>query len=247
MKQNRSLVMLVQNNQLEECKMATVGQQLTAPEAGWRRLDDLDINIARIGTGWAVSNDAGAWGGKAWYTTTAGDQIIQFNFTGDKIRILTPVSPGPWVVSNDVYLDGIKVSSFNQINASVMYNIIEFQALNLENKEHFVQIKAHCNTGDTFCIDAIDIDETGELLPYNPTPEEPEDPKQALLRVTVIDSSDHDYQLSSSEIDGFINWFMNHTNTDTACYLLTKKTGTQISKEYLAFDKIISFEVIPIA
>jgi hypothetical protein len=27
---------------LEECKMATVGQVLTAPEAGWKRFDNLD-------------------------------------------------------------------------------------------------------------------------------------------------------------------------------------------------------------
>ncbi|MCE5286952.1 MAG: hypothetical protein LLG02_14060 [Pelosinus sp.] len=65
-----------------------------------------------------------------------------------------------------------------------------------------------------------------------------------LLRVTVIDSSDHDYQLSSAEIDGFVNWFLKHANADTAGYMLAKKVGTQTSKEYLAFDKIISFEVI---
>lgn len=30
---------------LEECKMATIGQALTAPEVGWRRFDNADSNI----------------------------------------------------------------------------------------------------------------------------------------------------------------------------------------------------------
>ncbi|SMD17929.1 hypothetical protein [Sporomusa malonica] len=65
-----------------------------------------------------------------------------------------------------------------------------------------------------------------------------------LLRVTVIDSSDHDYQLPIADIDAFVNWYMKHTSADTAGYMLTKKVGTQNSREYLAFDKIISFEVL---
>ena len=67
------------------------------------------------------------------------------------------------------------------------------------------------------------------------------------LRVTVIDSSDHDYQLTPTEVEGFVNWFMKHTNTDTAGYMLTKKLGSQSSKEYVAYDKIISFEVMELS
>lgn len=66
----------------------------------------------------------------------------------------------------------------------------------------------------------------------------------ALLRVTMLDSSERDYQLSTTEIDGFISWYMKHTSTDTTGYMLTKKVGTEISKEYLTLDKIISFEVL---
>ncbi|MBP2631384.1 MAG: hypothetical protein H6Q70_2012 [Firmicutes bacterium] len=60
----------------------------------------------------------------------------------------------------------------------------------------------------------------------------------------MIDSSDHDYQLTSTEIDAFVNWFMNHMSSNTAGYMLAKINGTQDSKEYIAFDKIISFEVL---
>lgn len=75
----------------------------------------------------------------------------------------------------------------------------------------------------------------------------PPNPTTGLLRVTVIDSSERDYQLSTEDIDAFVNWFMNHTSADTTGHMLIKKVGTQSSKEYLAFDKIISFEVIPLA
>lgn len=69
---------------------------------------------------------------------------------------------------------------------------------------------------------------------------------QAILRVTMIDSSEREYQLPITEINGFANWHINHVSTDTASYILNKKVGSQNSKEYLAFEKIISFEVIPV-
>jgi len=65
-----------------------------------------------------------------------------------------------------------------------------------------------------------------------------------LLRVTLIDSSDHDYQLSADEIAAFVKWYNGHASTDTHAYGLSKKIGTQASTEYVAFEKIISFEVI---
>lgn len=55
----------------------------------------------------------------------------------------------------------------------------------------------------------------------------------------MSDSSEREYKLSTAEIDGFVNWF-NHY--DTKSYMLNKAAG----KEYLAFDKIISFEIIPL-
>jgi hypothetical protein len=69
---------------------------------------------------------------------------------------------------------------------------------------------------------------------------------QAILRVTMLDSSEREYQLPITEINGFANWHIHHVSTDTASYILNKKVGSQNSKEYLAFEKIISFEVIPV-
>lgn len=225
--------------------MATVGQPLTAPEAGWKRYDDTNPYMSYNG-------DWDALAGSSYYNngihnTNASGAQVSFNFIGTKLRIIGTRQP-KHSTTITVSIDGIEVGNFNEYG-SLIYQLLDFEITGLDNKEHYVQIanKATGGYGGYYDFDAIDIDDDGELKPPNPTPEEPEDPEQALLRVTVIDSSDHDYQLSSTEIDGFINWFMNHTNTDTAGYLLTKKTGTQNSKEYLAFDKIISFEVIPVA
>jgi hypothetical protein len=38
---------------------------------------------------------------------------------------------------------------------------------------------------------------------------------QALLRVTMIDSSEREYRLPMSDIDSFVNWINHHVNTDT--------------------------------
>lgn len=73
---------------------------------------------------------------------------------------------------------------------------------------------------------------------------DPDPVNQALLVVTMLDSSDREFQLSATEIDGFVNWYNHHASADTASYSLSKNIGVQGSKEYLSFEKIISFEVI---
>jgi fibronectin type 3 domain-containing protein len=68
----------------------------------------------------------------------------------------------------------------------------------------------------------------------------------ALLRVIMNGSSEREFQLSSDEIEGFINWVKGHVSTDPNCYMLNKIEVLQNSKEYLMFEKIISFEVMPL-
>lgn len=64
------------------------------------------------------------------------------------------------------------------------------------------------------------------------------------LRVTMLDSSEREYKLSMSEVDGFISWLDSHSSGGTLSYRLNTAFG---SREYLLFGKIISFEVIPVA
>lgn len=65
-----------------------------------------------------------------------------------------------------------------------------------------------------------------------------------LLRITMNDSSEREYKLSVSEINHFVTWFNRTVGTGTTGYVFNK--AVQNSKEYLSFEKIISFEVIPL-
>ena len=223
--------------------MATVGQPLTAPEAGWKRYDDWNQNITYEG-GWtsqASGVEIRTYNKSTHYGSSGA--IVKFNFTGSKLRLIGGIYSGR---SNSISLiiDGTLVNSFSQYSTSATtFLILDTDIKNLEDKEHYVQI---INTGSSgnYLLDAIDIDENGELLPYNPVLSEYD---QAILRVTMIDSSEREFQLPITEINGFAHWHISHVSTDTASYILNKKVGSQNSKEYLAFEKIISFEVIPVA
>ncbi len=304
--------------------MATVGQQLTAPEAGWKRYDDTDTNITYEGGSQGLKS--------ACYNGTfhEGQMVVRFCIKDTtRLRYIGCIgSSSLYTTKGVVRIDDVQVASFTQI-AGDQNQVINAEVTGITPNIHRVEIS--CSDGKWIANDAIDIDETGVLLPYstiipsvpmnlsatagnsqvvlswtavtnasgynvkrsttaggpyttiasnvatsgymdttvtngttyyyvvtalggtsesansNEASATPVVPANALLRVTVIDSSDHDYQLSLSEINSFINWFMNHTNSDTAGYMLNKKVGTQVNEEYLAFDKIISFEVIPLS
>lgn len=225
------------NNKLEECKMATVGQSLTAPEAGWQRYDDTDSNIsyknAQQYPNDKCYNGHFLQGINAEYT---------FNFTGTKFRFIgfSAQANSEYTNKGIIKLDGNIVTTFDQQSdgGTDTYQLLQSDIPDLSNGEHYCQI--YCNDSGKLLLDAIDIDENGELKPFNPNL------GNALLRVTMNDSSEREYQLSSDEIFGFVNWHQNHSSTDTASYMLNKKIGLQSSKDYLAFNKIISFEVTPL-
>ena len=94
-----------------------------------------------------------------------------------------------------------------------------------------------------YVVTAINADgESANSNEASATPQAaPVEGGQGLLRVTMIDSSEREYKLSLSEINGFINWFDRTVGTRTTVHVLNKLTPN--SKEYLVFEKIISFEV----
>jgi len=98
--------------------------------------------------------------------------------------------------------------------------------------------------GTTYYYVVTAIGAGGESANSNEASATPQAPGgQELLRVTMIDSSEREFQLPATEVDGFVNWFNRTLGTGTSCYMLRKSVGSHNSKEYLAFDKIISFEV----
>jgi hypothetical protein len=100
--------------------------------------------------------------------------------------------------------------------------------------------------GTTYYYVVTALNANGESVNSNEASATPMASSNALLRVTMLDSSEREYQISTDEIDGFINWLNQHVSTDTVSYMLNKIETLQNSKEYLVFDKIISFEVIPL-
>jgi hypothetical protein len=143
--------------------MATVGQQLTAPEVGWKRFDNADSNISYLGSGWDDDPSYSAYNGarRRNPATTLG-YSIRFNFTGTNLRVIGILSTN-WSNNLNISIDGI-TESFTQ-NGVVTSQILNYQKLNLSNIEHSVIIT---NTGSGYWgLDAIDIDDKGELKPYS--------------------------------------------------------------------------------
>lgn len=213
--------------------MATIGQVLTTPEAGWTRYNSENVNISYT-SGWKAGSNY-----HQISTMTAGKtEYASFNFVGSKIRFISSMWPS-YVEKCYISIDGIEYDY--RTNGGPVSQALVFEMTGLAFKEHSVRIyeKDVCATDLGLVFLGIDIDENGQLKPY---PSAVDGSRQTLLRVTVIDSSEREYQLSTAEIDGFINWFNHYTVADTKSYMLSKTFG----KEYLAFDKIISFEVISV-
>lgn len=225
--------------------MANVGEQLTAPESGWTRYDNLDEHFYTNDT---QASDGRGYSGGYYWLRNKGD-FVKFKFTGNKLRIIgvidnEPPFPGGIVKIN---LDGT-IYEYNSEGDIQVIQALVFEKTDLSDGTHTVQIVNDIG-GYYIWFDAIDIDENGELLPYTPSDDNPsgsdsDNDDNNILRVTIIDSSDHDYQLSKTDIDNFVKWFNNHTDSDTKAYGLSRQLGSKSSIEYLAFDKIISFEVI---
>lgn len=307
--------------------MATVGQQLSAPEAGWKRYEQNVSQISYVGSKWTNTSSHGS-GGSSKYTSKTGD-YAEFIVYGTKFRIIS-TGLEYYTGTATVYIDNVAMGTYS--TASTDSPVLVFEKTNLTLKDHHVKLVAtDVDNTHLMMVDAFDIDDIGELKPYIPmiigapvnliatagdskvalswdavvgatsynvkrattaggpyntsasnvtttsyvdtdvingttyyyvvtaittdgesansneasaTPTvSPVEEGEAVLRVTMIDSSEREYQLTTTEIDGFINWINKHTTGNLASYMLNKNIGLRSSKEYLLFDKIISFEV----
>ncbi|VBB08158.1 Hypothetical protein LUCI_3423 [Lucifera butyrica] len=215
--------------------MATVGQQLTAPETGWKRYDTTDSGFNFSGDWQTVKNSdlpsGNYYDGSMLFTSSEGK--VAFKFFGTKLRIITDANTDH---SNKVQItiDGI-VSEFSTAVAG-MYQRLSFEKTDLELSIHEIEIT---NLTDTvFGFDAIDIDEEGYLV---------EPVGHCLLRITMTDSSEREYELTSDQISQFIDWCNRTVGTGNAYYAFDKTYNVgefKDRKEYLMFEQIISFEVM---
>ncbi|HID0767959.1 TPA: hypothetical protein ACXDAZ_002488 [Clostridium botulinum] len=213
--------------------MATIGQQLLQPESGWRRYDinPLQTEFKTYGN-WNYLTD------KGYNSTRAYGQAIcgyKFNFVGDKLRIIAGTY-GTRSSKIKVYIDGILVDTYSGNNIE-KYCILLYEKTSLVFKEHYVKIECSDAYAD---YDAIDINENGELKPYNENPIIPY--KYLLKQNSNYYSIDNNYIdlgtiNNDEELDNLINEYGYDDLSIITKELDNKKIPTELENDYYkSFD-----------
>jgi hypothetical protein len=143
--------------------MATIGQQLTVPEAGWKRYDNTHPAIKYVGS-WGAESNAAAYNGsvqKVYQPSGVNpNEYVEFKFVGTKIRIIARTYSNQG--TDAIELDGVK-TVVNTASMGNQWQTLIYEATGLEYKVHTV--KFYNETGQyTSGLDAIDIDDTGYLV-----------------------------------------------------------------------------------
>lgn len=150
--------------------MATIGQQLLAPETGWQRIDDNNSNITYAGASWSVvSNNPSRYNNTVHYSTIVTN-TISFNFIGTKIRIIN--SKNNLKADYKLLIDGIvyDVLSYD-VSGTELFQYIVAEVTGLANKQHSVYMyRVDSDSSKQMSLDAIDIDSDGSMKPYNSNP-----------------------------------------------------------------------------
>ncbi|AWI04149.1 hypothetical protein [Clostridium drakei] len=136
-----------------------VGQQLISPEIGWKRYDNMDNRILYTGT-WYIDNNSAFYKGSQKYIFDTISKVT-FNFYGTKFRIISSIdsSSGSKI---QITIDNDIIETFSESNPKEYKQILVYEKTSLENKQHTVTIN---NTQSNYLrIDAIDIDDSGDLL-----------------------------------------------------------------------------------
>jgi len=142
---------------------ATVGQQSTSPDAGWKRYDDSNPAFQFTGQ-WITSTYAGNYNSTVHYSTDGQFTTTSFKFKGTKLRIIASVGNNrPTVNSNEVVIDGNTVGAYSTYSTTTKYQILVYEITNLPDTAHDVVI----NSDGLVVFDAIDIDDTGYLIGIN--------------------------------------------------------------------------------
>lgn len=134
--------------------MATIGQPLTEPEAGWRRLNDDHPSIEYIGTGWTTTSDVNYYNGDLHYTSSYSPNTkIKFEFVGSGFRY---IGAGHSTHSTNVVItiDGVS-ESFSQRTSGIVYQRLDYEKTGLQHRKHTVEVYSTNSLGPR--LDAIDI------------------------------------------------------------------------------------------
>ncbi|NFO48673.1 Ig domain-containing protein [Clostridium botulinum] len=143
---------------------STIGDQLLQPEEGWRRYDDTDKNIKYTDNFFLVNNYECFNETAHQVGRSSSPEYIKLKFYGSKIRIIS-ILCNAYPECAYIKIDGIEYNF--KINGDTKYNVLAFEKNDLRNTSHTVEIiQKDINYQIGFVLDAIDINEDGELLQY---------------------------------------------------------------------------------
>lgn len=139
---------------------ASVGQQLTNPESGWKRYDNTESLLQYTGV-WKSFTDSSIYQGELVASTTS-DSKLKFQFYGTSIRIIDQKGANR---SGDikVQIDN-DIESYSCYNSTTKSQILVYEKKDLQLGIHTVSLYT---TQAVFGIDAIDIDQNGFLVDIN--------------------------------------------------------------------------------
>ncbi|MEQ6355281.1 discoidin domain-containing protein [Lysinibacillus sp. M3] len=147
--------------------MATIGQTLPQPEIGWKRYDDRFSLIKYTGD-WIFENTVGYYNGTVSHVNQGSiGARVDFYFYGTKIRIIAnQFTNKPKDIK--IIIDG-KLETFSEyttITSPPQHMILSYEKTGLEKTLHKVEIVSPDDmVGKSWNVDAIDIDNDGEIRP----------------------------------------------------------------------------------
>ncbi|MGZ7446019.1 fibronectin type III domain-containing protein [Paenibacillus sp. TH7-28] len=170
-------------------------------------------------------------------TATAGNKKVNLTWSGAGKDVTSfnvkraTVSGGPYDVIDTVTSDTYSYADSNVTNGTTYYYIVT----------------AVTAAGESGNSNEASATPKGDVV-NPPDPGEGQEGERALLRVILINGIEKEYDLSMTEVKAFINWYEGRANgSGTAMYAIDKHDNNKgpfvNRKDYVFFDKIITFEV----
>ncbi|AIQ31265.1 hypothetical protein P40081_26195 [Paenibacillus sp. FSL P4-0081] len=143
---------------------AAVGDQLTSPEAGWKRYDDTHAGLKYTGS-WYTATGTSYYNGSAKVTTKAADNnYVSFSFYGTELRLIADRNTDRHS-DNTITIDGV-TETFTEYSTTSTKQVLVYEKTGLPLGAHTVNVTVGHNRIN-FIVDAIDIDDTGYLINTN--------------------------------------------------------------------------------
>ncbi|WP_090739495.1 discoidin domain-containing protein [Paenibacillus sp. Mc5Re-14] len=153
--------------------MATIGQQLTTPEAGWKRYDERSPSIVFDGTPMRQAySSSGTYSSTLSYPDYASNPNngVRFKFTGKKLIVGVLYWNTGEHSGFNIEVDGINYGNFQTgMKSSNMGSTVGFVKTDFPDGEHTVTLKVVDKSvfgvsASSFALDFIDIDSNGRLF-----------------------------------------------------------------------------------